>query len=115
MAESYLVLYFAPLVLLGVPIVIATWRRWRWSVVELLALPLPGAVWLTLVATQGGRGRSLSNLVELPLLAVVVAALACLKGPIQRQLHPRLRRYALVLLGSGLAVVMYYVFPDLAE
>lgn len=115
MPEAYLMLYLGPVLLLSLPVVIATWTRWQWSVFDLVALPLPGAVWLALIVTRGGRGRSLSNLAELLVLAFLVAAIAWLKGPIQRRLRPGIRRYAMVLLSLGLAVAVYFLFPDLPE
>lgn len=115
MTEAYLLLYLGPVLLLSLPVVAATWKRWNWSFLDLVALFLPGAVWLALVATQGGRGRSLSNLAELLVLAVLVAIMAWLKDPIQRRLPSGIARYLLVLSTSGLAVAVYYCFPGLPE
>jgi drug/metabolite transporter (DMT)-like permease len=63
----------------------------------------------------GGDGRSLSNLIELPILAVLIAALAWLKGPIQRKTPDGLQPYWFLLAGVALGLTCYLAFPGLDE
>ena len=115
MVEYYLLLYLAPLFVLAVPVVVATWTKWEWRLLDAVALALPGAIWISLVAQLGGRGRSLSNLIELQALAVAVWVLALAKAALERRLPPGLRAYTLLLSGAGLAVAAYLLFPSLDE
>ena len=115
MWEIYLMGFLGPLLVLASPVVIATWKGWKWTVIDPLALAVPGALWLYLIAVYGGAGRSLSNLVELPFLAILTAVLAWLKGPLQRRLPQSFWRYLLPIGTVVLSLTWYYFFPALEE
>jgi hypothetical protein len=115
MWEMYLLAFLAPVLVLALPVMVATWGRWQWGVLDLLVLPSPGAFWIFLISVYGGGGRSLSNVVELPLLALATAALAWLKGPLQSHLPPALRRSFLGGAAMLVSIAFYLVFPRLEE
>ena len=115
MAYWYLILHLVPLVVLLTLIVFLTVRRWRWRVVDLIAVLLPGWTWLYLVAFADSQGKSLANFVELPLLAIIVAALAFAKPQAERTIPAPFAKYAYLLLTTAAAVALFFLFPDLDE
>ena len=106
--------YAAPLsvfVLLGFPLV----RPHRWWLLDWIAVTLPGVSWIYLLWNYDDRGRTYSNLVELPLLALAIALLGVLRSLLDR----RTGRLAasLAYLAGGLVVCLgiYFFFPGLPE
>ncbi len=109
----YLPAFLLPLLLLAGPVVAWNMKRARWLWLDLVALVLPGLLWLLLIDLDR-RGRSLHNLIELPLLAASLALLALIRS----RLTPRVPRFAaaILLLASGIAVALALVswFPPLS-
>jgi len=115
MLDWYLALHLLPLLVVLTPVVLLTFRKWHWRFVDLLGAVLPGLIWLYLIEVEGSRGRSLSNFVELPLLAVMVAALSFSKPHAERRIPAPYAKYAFLLLTTSAAVVLYLLFPPLDE
>ena len=115
MLQIYLIGFLGPVLVLTLPVMIATWTSWKWTLFDPLLLALPGALWLYLISIYGGRGRTLSNLIELPLLALLTVLVAWLKGPLQRRLPLAFERYLLPVAALLLPVVWYVFFPALRE
>ena len=98
-------MFAIPVALIAVPSYLLFGRGMRGHVWDGLQLVLPGVFWLLLVACTDGD-KSLSNLLELPLLGAVTGMLFALRIALSRRLHSRSRRWSgLALLGSSAAAI----------
>lgn len=115
MLDWYLPLHLLPLVLMLLPMVLLTFKKWHWRPVDLLAVFLPGLTWFYLVGLVSSRSKSLSNFIELPLLAVIVAALAFTKPRIERSVPAPFAKYVYLILTLAATIAVYFCFPGLDE
>lgn len=104
-------LFLIPMTLLCAPVLLARWKSTGITLVDILAVLAPGWLWLLLV-TLDSRDKSLSNYVELPLLAAVIFV-----GVLLRCSIPKLARRSPFLLIYGIAATgaVYLFFPGLPE
>lgn len=100
--------FFLPVLVLTLPVVFVTWKRGNWWILDFFAICLPGPLWVLLV-DEWGRGKSLSNLVELPVLAVLVAAAALGRGLAGRR-YSRLGASVLFLVSTLLLTLVGVFF-----
>ena len=109
----YGVLFLLPAVTLSGLVVVVKWRQVKWGLFDLLAIVLPGLLWMFLVA-WGPAGRSLSNFVELPLLAVLTFIGVLMRASFW---EARYQRPSLLLLLYAIIVttLLYLLFPGLPE
>lgn len=106
--------FLIPVVVLSTPVIIGTWRRTDWWILDFFAILLPGPVWV-LLAEQGGVDKTLSNLVELPILAVLVSAASLARG-LTGNRWPRLPASSTFLAFALLLTLALYSFlPPFTE
>jgi len=92
-------------------------RHGAWIAWDYASLVVPFALWLALVIVGFGPGKSLSNVVELFILAVVVPLLHSVRVFIvDRQLMYR-RRNSIVVFGAAnlIAIALCGLVPGLPE
>lgn len=112
MIELMIPFLVLPVSLLSVLVVFASWERAGWLVLDLVVIPLPGPVWYLLVEADH-RGRSLSNLVEVAILAAVTILLVVVRASAPRSIARIWRSVGLVGLLVALTFGMYLFFPSL--
>lgn len=107
-------MFAVPVLMIGVPSYVLFGRGVRGHLWDGLQLVLPGALWLLLVVLADGD-KSLSNLLELPLLGAVTGVLFSLRIALSRRLPSRNQRWSwLALLASSLvAIVLWACMPRL--
>ena len=107
-------MFAVPVVAIGVPAYVLFGRGVQGQVWDGLQLVLPGALWLLLVIFADGD-KSLSNLLELPVLGATTGVLFSLRVALSRRLPSRDRRWSgLALLASSLvAIVLWACMPRL--
>ena len=88
-------------------------RQWR-AIDWICALP-PGLLWILLTGWGDDRGRSFSNVLELPLLALAVATIGALLTRMGSRWRPRVASLAFLALGLACTLAFYYFFPALPE
>lgn len=93
-------------------VVFVSWERAEWLPLDLVVIPLPGPVWYVLVEAND-RGRSLSNLIEMAILAVITIILVILRASAPRSIARIWRSVGLVGLLFALTFGMYLFFPSL--
>lgn len=106
----YSVLYLAPSLLFSTVVVLATWRRAQWWLLDFLVIPLPGAVWM-LFLNEGLRQKSFSNLMELLVLSVVLAGLFAVRGWAGTRLPRAVSSVLLMIASLAIATAIFYVVP----
>lgn len=107
-------MFILPAALLCVPVMLSRWKQAGLGTLDILAVLIPGWIWLILV-TFDSRDKSLSNYIELPVLAAAVFL-----GVLLRCFKPEcVQRYPGSLLLLAYAVVItcaaYFFFPGLPE
>lgn len=107
-------MFAIPVVAIGVPTYVLFGRGVQGHVWDGLQLVLPGALWLLLVVFADGD-KSLSNLLELPVLGATTGVLFSLRVALSRRLPSRNQRWSgLALLASSLvAIVLWACMPRL--
>lgn len=93
--------FWLPVLALTGPIVIGSWHRAGWSVLDLLVVPLPGIAWYWLHAGDG-RAGSVSQVVEIPVLAGLTVAALVLRALAPPRI-PRIVRTVLLVVSLALA------------
>lgn len=107
--------YGLPTLLLVGVVVRSTWSRADWWLLDLIAVTLPGMLWCMLV-WEDNRDRSLGNfIVELPLLAVIVSALAVLRAKRALGTSRLIESLFFLVAASLTAVTFARLFPGLQE
>lgn len=109
----YAILFLLPAATLSGLVIVVKWRQVKWGLLDLLAIVLPGLLWMFLVSWKSA-GRSLSNFIELPLLAVIIFVGALIRASFW---EARSRRPSLLFLLFAIAVttLLYLLFPGLPE
>ncbi|WP_062358428.1 hypothetical protein [Pseudoxanthomonas mexicana] len=107
-------MFAIPVVTIGVPSYLLLGRGVRGHAWDGLQLVMPGGLWLLLVVLADGD-KSLSNLLELPLLGVVTGMLFSLRVALSRRLPSRSNTWSFIaLLGSSaMAIVLWACIPRL--
>jgi hypothetical protein len=109
-----LVLYVLPVAVIAIPLMVFTRRRVSWWLLDVIAIALPGPLWL-LLNFQDSSGRSLSNIIELPILALLASLGVGVRALLGTRL-PRLGSSLLLFLALvGTTLCFYYLFPTLPE
>jgi hypothetical protein len=110
----YSFLYAGPVVALASIPVVVTWRRGNWGVLDLVAILLPGIVWMLLL-DEGVRPKSFSNLMELPALAAVVLALVVTRGAMGNRMPRLAASMGLLIAGLVASVAMFFLVPQIPD
>lgn len=107
-------MFAVPLLTIGVPSYLLFGRGVRGYIWDGLQLVLPGALWLLLVVLADSN-KSLSNLLELPLLGAVTGVLFSLRIAVSRRLPTHGSSWSvLALLGSStVSIVLWICIPRL--
>jgi hypothetical protein len=114
MVFYYTLLYLAPASICSALAVLATRRRAQWWVLDFLAIPLPGVLWMYLL-NEGLRHKSFSNLAELLLLAGVMTGLVILRGQLGTRIPRAASSSLLVFVGLLAAVAIFFLVPTIRD
>ena len=107
-------LYALPLgffVLLGFPLIHPN----RWWTLDWIAVALPGIAWILLIWSFDDRGRSFSNWIELPLVALAVALIGVARSHLERPMGRLAASSVYLCLGLLATLAFWYFFPALPD
>jgi len=107
-------IFAIPVMMIGMPSYLLFGRGVRGHVWDGLQLVMPGGLWLLLVVLADGD-KSLSNLLELPLLGAITGMLFSLRIALSRRLPSRGNTWSfMALMGSStVAIALWACMPRL--
>lgn len=114
MALVLLILYFLPLLALALPVVIAGKSVARWTILDIPPFFIPAGVWVGLTHLAF-KTKTLSNLIDLPVLAVVVTIAAVLRVQFAKKASVKAAVGIFWLAATIAAPVVYFGMPTLSE
>lgn len=100
----------------SLPVVILSRNRVHWRLWELSALVFPFALWTTLLDSQLGPAKSMSNFaIELSLITLAVPIAALIRAAVGKVFAERATAAVLILGLAANAAAVYYLVPSLPE
>lgn len=99
---------------LSAPIVLSSWKRVNWNIVDVLALFLPFATWLWLF-TGNSEGKSLANLGEPAIIAFAVPVTVLIRVAVGKRFSRTVCSLSFVVSLSLFAACVYWFTPAWPE
>jgi hypothetical protein len=102
-------------VVLSAPIVLLSGNRVRWYIVDILALFVPFAVWLSLMVDYGAGRKSLANLIEPWIIALSLPAAVLIRVAVGKRFSRMDCSGSFLVVLSLVAACIFWCTPALRE